>query len=84
MYGTAFCPLAMRDAVKDLGVAGKGVGKLWCALFRAQATNSVADSKTLNEEQREKLFEMINTAEYLGWKVEILSPSHISNAMLQR
>ena len=22
VYGTAFCPLAMKDAVKDLGVAG--------------------------------------------------------------
>ena len=57
---------------------------LWCALFRVLLPFSVADSKTLNEEQREKLFEMINTAEYLGWKVEILSPTHISNSMLQR
>ena len=34
VYGTAFCPLAMKDAVKDLGVAGKGEGNLWCSLFR--------------------------------------------------
>jgi ribonuclease H2 subunit A len=83
VYGTAFCPVAMKDAVKDLGVAGKGEGKLWCALFRVLVI-SVTDSKTLNEEQREKFFEMINTAEYLGWKVEVLSPNHISNCMLQR
>ena len=43
------------------------------------------DSKTLSEEQREKLFETINSAtDLLGWKVEILSPNDISNAMLQR
>lgn len=82
VYGTAFCPLAMKDAVKELGVAGKG----YCgALYLEYPPRFfVADSKVLNEEQREKLFELINTAEYLGWKVEILSPNHISNSMLQR
>ena len=30
VYGTAFCPLAMKDAVKDLGVAGKGGGGVNC------------------------------------------------------
>ncbi len=38
VYGTAFCPLAMKDAVKDLGVAGERAGVLWCALFRIPAT----------------------------------------------
>ena len=58
---------------------------MWCALFRnLQAVFLVTDSKVLKEEQREKLFEMINTTEYLGWKVEILSPNHISNSMLLR
>lgn len=43
VYGTAFCPLAMKDAVKDLGVAGKCVngycGVLYleyCYLFLLQ------------------------------------------------
>ncbi|XP_013415716.1 ribonuclease H2 subunit A isoform X1 [Lingula anatina] len=44
-----------------------------------------ADSKVLNEEQREKLFEKIkNSTEVLGWMIEVLSPNFISNSMLRR
>ena len=45
----------------------------------------LADSKVLTAEQREQLFQSINSSSsFLGWKVEVLSPSHISNCMLQR
>ncbi|UYV83507.1 RNASEH2A [Cordylochernes scorpioides] len=44
-----------------------------------------ADSKTLNEKQREDLFGVVQGAEdFMGWLVDILSPSTISNNMLQR
>ncbi|XP_060597317.1 ribonuclease H2 subunit A-like [Ruditapes philippinarum] len=44
-----------------------------------------ADSKTLTEEQRESIFEKLNGAkELIGWMVEILSPTYISNSMLRR
>ncbi|XP_021361251.1 ribonuclease H2 subunit A-like [Mizuhopecten yessoensis] len=45
-----------------------------------------ADSKTLTEEQREKIFERMDkeTDTLLGWVVEILSPTYISNSMLSR
>ncbi|KAL4231037.1 Ribonuclease H2 subunit A [Mactra antiquata] len=44
-----------------------------------------ADSKTLTEEQRESIFEKLNEAkEIIGWMVEILSPTYISNSMLRR
>ena len=40
-----------------------------------------ADSKILNEKQREKLFDDINdeeNAEWLGWAVHVLSPAELS------
>ena len=44
-----------------------------------------SDSKQLTEEQRDKLFADINGAsDFMGWNVEIISPSFISNSMLAR
>jgi len=44
-----------------------------------------ADSKTLNEEQREDLFKKIaDASDRIGWIVDVLSPNFISNAMLRR
>ena len=44
-----------------------------------------SDSKTLTEEKREEIFEMLNKTENLiGWMIEILSPTFISNSMLRR
>ena len=45
------------------------------------------DSKVLSEEKRDGIFKSISSSEgseWLGWKVEVLSPSAISNGMLQR
>ncbi|KAH3705449.1 ribonuclease H2 subunit A-like [Dreissena polymorpha] len=44
-----------------------------------------ADSKTLTEEQRDSIFEQLSGArEIIGWMVELLSPTYISNSMLRR
>lgn len=44
-----------------------------------------ADSKTQTEEQREDLFQKMNTnLDIMGWMVEILSPHYISTSMLKR
>lgn len=44
-----------------------------------------ADSKTLTEEQRENLFESIHkNNDYIGWSIELLSPTFISNCMYKR
>lgn len=44
-----------------------------------------ADSKTLTEEQREKLFAKINEAtDSMGWIIDVLSPNFISSSMLKR
>ena len=45
----------------------------------------VADSKTLTEEQRENLFEKIHeNKENIGWSIELISPSYISQCMYRR
>ncbi|ESP00443.1 hypothetical protein LOTGIDRAFT_200807 [Lottia gigantea] len=45
----------------------------------------LADSKTLSEEQRDSMFEKIKEAsDVVGWIVEILPPTYISNSMLRR
>ena len=43
------------------------------------------DSKTLNEQQREVLMKRIqDSADHMGYKIEILSPNYIANSMLRR
>ncbi|KAI4832291.1 hypothetical protein KUCAC02_015264 [Chaenocephalus aceratus] len=47
--------------------------------------SKVADSKTLNEVERENLFQKIDESKsYIGWALQILSPNTISTSMLQR
>lgn len=48
-------------------------------------TIGCADSKTLTEDQREKLFEKIDSlGDFVGWAVEIISPNSICNSMFRR
>lgn len=48
-------------------------------------TIGCADSKTLTEEQREKLFKKIDSLnDFVGWAVEIISPNAICNSMFKR
>lgn len=44
------------------------------------------DSKKLTEEQREKLFAILNEAsnDFVGWMVDILSPTYLSTSMLSK
>lgn len=43
-----------------------------------------ADSKTLNEDKRDKLFEVIKKTDYIGWMIVSLSAAELSNKMLQK
>ena len=43
------------------------------------------DSKTLTEEQRDRMFDDLNSKpDKIGWMVHILSPHYISTCMLRR
>lgn len=45
----------------------------------------VADSKTLKEADREKIFEIIHDKnDFIGWSLEIISPVYISTTMNKR
>lgn len=62
-------------------------GITYCPESRAQELKTIgcADSKTLTEEQREKLFEKLASMEdFVGWAVEIISPNSICNSMYKR
>lgn len=77
-------------------VSGYRVATLvWCIsfhtlrayLFLFPSHMLLTDSKVLAEEKREAIFKQVlseDVAQWLGWKVEVLSPNFISNAMLQR
>jgi len=44
-----------------------------------------ADSKTLSEDAREELFDKIDkNKDFIGWMIDIIPPTFISNKMLQR
>lgn len=62
-------------------------GICYCPMTRLDdlKASGVADSKTLTEEQREKLFSIIHeNNDYIGWSFEVISPLYISNCMYKR
>ncbi|XP_048377790.1 ribonuclease H2 subunit A isoform X2 [Stegostoma tigrinum] len=62
-------------------------GICYCLLSKQQQLEElkVADSKTLTEKEREKLFTKLDEAnDCIGWALEILSPNIISTSMQQR
>jgi ribonuclease H2 subunit A len=89
-------PTITRDEECLMGIdeAGRGpvlgpmvYGTCYCPLSRTDSVKAlgVADSKTLKEIERETMFRKISdSVDWLGWKVSILSPDHISNCMLRR
>ncbi|XP_038640719.1 ribonuclease H2 subunit A [Scyliorhinus canicula] len=89
-------PAACRTEDCSLGIdeAGRGpvlgpmvYGICYCLLSKQQqlVELKVADSKTLTEKEREKLFAKIDEAnDFIGWALQVLSPNLISNTMQQR
>ena len=65
-------------------------GIAFCPLAKVENLKKLgcADSKQLNEEKRDEIFNDINTQEYansnIGWAVEVISPNVISSSMLRR
>lgn len=49
----------------------------------ACSDEDTSDSKTLTEEERERLFRLIKAQAELGWHVDIISPETISDKMLR-
>ncbi|KAF2354501.1 Ribonuclease HII/HIII domain [Trinorchestia longiramus] len=79
---------SMSSVEKTSGMQGPMVyGVCYCPVGRSDDLKSLgaADSKTLTEEQREKLFDQIHeNNDYLGWAIEVISPTFISNCMYKR
>lgn len=62
-------------------------GITYCPESRAPELKSIgcADSKTLAEDQREKLFERLDSMkDFVGWAVEMISPNSICKSMFKR
>jgi ribonuclease H2 subunit A len=62
-------------------------GITYCPESRSEELRKLgcADSKTLNEEQRENLFEKLDSLkDFAGWAVEIIAPNAICNNMFKR
>nr|XP_004672511.1 ribonuclease H2 subunit A [Jaculus jaculus] len=89
-------PTACRDEPCVLGVdeAGRGpvLGPMvyaicYCPVSRLADLEAlkVADSKTLSENERERLFaKMEEDQDFVGWVLDVLSPNLISTSMLGR
>jgi len=43
-----------------------------------------SDSKTLKEEKREELFELLKANESIGWAVDVIDPRELSAKMLKK
>ncbi|XP_069812418.1 ribonuclease H2 subunit A-like isoform X2 [Dendropsophus ebraccatus] len=81
------CCLGIDEAGRGPVLGPMVYGICYCPVSRKKDLEGlkVADSKTLSEAERERLFEKLDGApEFIGWTLHILSPNVISTSMQQR
>lgn len=81
------CMLGIDEAGRGPVLGPMVYGTCYCPVHRENdlKTLECADSKTLTEKKRETIFDKIGCEkDYIGWKIEIISPNIICNRMLQR
>ncbi|KAG8546587.1 hypothetical protein GDO81_018565 [Engystomops pustulosus] len=81
------CCLGIDEAGRGPVLGPMVYGICYCPVSRKKDLEDlkVADSKTLSESERERLFEKLDRApDFIGWAVHILSPNVISTSMQQR
>ncbi|XP_018022197.1 ribonuclease H2 subunit A [Hyalella azteca] len=81
------CVLGVDEAGRGPVLGPMVYGICYCPVSRNEDLKvlGAADSKTLTEAQREKLFQSIHeNNDYIGWSIEVISPTFISNCMYKR
>ncbi|XP_037073614.1 ribonuclease H2 subunit A-like isoform X2 [Pollicipes pollicipes] len=81
------CMLGIDEAGRGPVLGPMVYGCAYCPVSKLAELKALkcADSKTLSLEAREKLLILLNdSGDFLGWEVEILSPSFISRNMFKR
>ncbi|ALC38518.1 CG13690 [Drosophila busckii] len=84
------CMLGVDEAGRGPVLGPMVYGIAYCPLESKQVLEDLgcADSKQLNEEKRDSIFDELNTLDYatscVGWAVEIISPNVISSSMFRR
>ncbi|KEH44300.1 putative ribonuclease H [Medicago truncatula] len=84
---------ASEACIMGIDEAGRGpvlgpmvYGCLYCprSYQKTLSTLSFADSKTLKEEKREELFEILKANDSIGWAVDVIDPKELSSKMLKK
>ena len=81
------CVLGIDEAGRGPVLGPMVYGIAFCPVNRSKDLKAlgVDDSKALTEEQREKLLDkVLDNNDYIGWAVDILSPTFISTSMNKR
>ncbi|XP_043275595.1 ribonuclease H2 subunit A [Venturia canescens] len=81
------CQLGVDEAGRGPVLGPMSYGIAYAPLSRKQTLVDLgcADSKTLTEEQRDKIFDKIcEKHEEMGWSIEAISPNVIANSMYSR
>ncbi|XP_065570983.1 ribonuclease H2 subunit A-like isoform X2 [Artemia franciscana] len=83
---TSPCALGIDEAGRGPVLGPMVYAASFCPLNHSAELKKIgcADSKTLNEEKRDGLFEKLDENESVGWAVHILTPTFISNQMFKR
>lgn len=71
VYGIAYCPLAYKETMEELGFAGKQINILHYGSLTS--VHGGIDSKTLNAVARSTLFDVLRSdPPNLGWSVRVV------------
>uniref|UniRef100_A0A7N0V9B4 Ribonuclease n=1 Tax=Kalanchoe fedtschenkoi TaxID=63787 RepID=A0A7N0V9B4_KALFE len=84
---------ASEPCIMGIDEAGRGpvlgpmvYGCLYCARSYQDTLSTLqfADSKTLKEEKREELYEILKAERAIGWAVDVIDPRELSAKMLKK
>lgn len=86
VYAALFCPVDKEKQLKEMECAGFQIFFYFLKSWkRILLFSPFLDSKTLKEEDRERIFKTLNDENKLcGFALKVLSPHTISTGMLRR
>ncbi|KAL8161798.1 hypothetical protein V2J09_013287 [Rumex salicifolius] len=85
-WATSPCMMGIDEAGRGPVLGPMVYACLYCSSSYQKTLSSLsfADSKTLKEEKREEVFELLKVNESIGWAVDVIDPRELSAKMLKK
>ena len=80
VYSCAYAPLSKKTELSTMGFHGSSL----LFFFYLYYSSISIDSKVLTEQQRELLFQKVESCDWINYETDVISPVEISAKMLRK